>query len=31
MLTPAQAHLGKGALKRHWKNYYSCKKETVIR
>lgn len=30
MLTAAQAHLGKGALKRHWKNYYSCKKETVI-
>lgn len=23
MLTPAEAHLQKGSLKRHWKNYYS--------
>jgi transposase InsO family protein len=33
MLTPAQAHLQQGALKRHWKNYYSSttkQKEVVM-
>jgi len=27
MLTPAQAHLGSGTLKKHWKNYYIPDKE----
>jgi putative transposase len=33
MLTPAQAHLQQGALKRHWKNYYNSatkQKEVVM-
>lgn len=29
MLTPDQAHLGKGALKRFWKNYYKKKEEEL--
>ena len=30
MLTPIEAHLRKGELKRRWKNYYSKKKEVVM-
>ena len=28
MLTPEQAHVGIGPLKRLWKNYYKTKEET---
>jgi transposase InsO family protein len=30
MLTPIEAHLREGELKRRWKNYYSKKKEVVM-
>jgi len=30
MLTPIEAHLKEGELKRRWKNYYSKKKEVVM-
>lgn len=30
MLTPVEAHLREGELKRRWKNYYSKKKEVVM-
>lgn len=30
MLTPIEAHLREGELKRRWKNYYSKKKEAVM-
>ena len=30
MLTPIEAHLREGKLKRRWKNYYSKKKEVVM-
>jgi putative transposase len=30
MLTPAKAHEKTGELKRHWKNYYSIKKEKEV-
>jgi putative transposase len=30
MLTPVEAHSSEGILKRRWKNYYSCKKETEV-
>lgn len=30
MLTPTEAHLREGELKRRWKNYYSKKKEVVM-
>lgn len=30
MLTPAVAHLQTGTLKKHWKNYYSLKKEKEV-
>jgi len=30
MLTPIEAHLQEGELKRRWKNYYSKKKEVVM-
>lgn len=30
MLTPVEAHLREGELKRRWKNYYSKRKEVVI-
>ena len=30
ILTPIEAHLKKGELKRRWKNYYSKKKEVVM-
>jgi transposase InsO family protein len=30
MLTPTEAHLREGELKRRWKNYYSKKKEIVM-
>lgn len=30
MLTPVEAHLREGELKRRWKNYYFKKKEVVM-
>jgi transposase InsO family protein len=30
MLTPVEAHLREGELKRRWKNYYSKKKEVIM-
>ncbi len=30
MLTPVQAHIQTGALKRHWKNYYTKKEKEVF-
>jgi transposase InsO family protein len=30
MLTPVEAHLREGELKRRWKNYYSKRKEVAM-